>query len=277
MPAARASTLQQRFLPHGPLDLVRQVLLFAAALELYRLTRGIVAHTDEAVSAFNHARELIGLERTLHVFVEPSVQAFTAGQQWLLDGASWMYINAQTTVTVVALLWIYLFRNASFYFVRNMFLFAFCLALVGYAVYPTAPPRFLPEWGFFDAVGDFTGIQQDNVPVNSLFNQYAAMPSMHVGFALMVAIPLSRLVRRRALKIFWSLYPLLVVFVIVSTANHFILDAVLGAATAAIGMLAARALARLRPDVWSFRSPAGGDEPAPLGAAPAIEATPATS
>ena len=260
MSAARASTLQERFLPHGPLDLVRQVLLFTAALALYRLTRGIVDHPDEAVGAFNNARDLIGLERTLNIFVEPSVQAFTAGQEWLLDGASWVYINAQTTVSVAALIWIYLFRNASFYFVRNMFLFAFCLALVGYALYPTAPPRFLPEWGFFDAIS----------------NESAAVPSMHVGFALMIAIPLARLVRWRALKIFWFAYPLLVLFVIVSTANHFILDAVLDARIAAIGMLAAKLMARMRPDVWSFRPPGRGDTPPGLDAHP-IDARPATS
>jgi len=273
MPAARASTLQERFLPHGPLDLVRQVLLFMAAFQIYRLTRGIINEPADAVGAFNNARDLIGLERTLNIFVEPSVQAFAAGHQWLLDGASWMYINAQTTVTVAALIWIYLFRNASFYFVRNMFLFAFCLALVGYALYPTAPPRFMPEWGFFDAVSDFTGIAQGS---DTLSSEYAAAPSMHVGFALMIAIPLGKLVRPRALKIFWYSYPLVVVFVIVSTANHFILDAVLDARIAAIGLLAAKLMARMRPVVWSFRPPGRGDTPPGLDA-PAMDATPATS
>ena len=122
---ARLSTLQARLLPHGPLDVVRQVLLFMAAYQLYRLTRGLVNHPEAATAAFQNARDLIGIERSLNLFVEPSVQAFTSGQQWLLDAASWMYINAQTSVTVGALAWLYLFRNESFYFVRNMFLVAF--------------------------------------------------------------------------------------------------------------------------------------------------------
>jgi hypothetical protein len=249
---ARLSTLQARLLPHGPLDLVRQVLLFMVAYQLYRLTRGLANHPEAAAAAFSNARELIGIERTLNIFVEPSVQAFTAGQQWLLDGASWMYINAQTSVTLGALAWLYLFRNPSFYFVRNMFLVAFGIALIGYAFYPTAPPRFFPEWGFFDAVSDFTGVPQDSVTINNLFNPYAAVPSMHVAFALMIGVPLAKLVKWRALKVFWAMYPLLVVFVIVATANHFIADAVLGAAAAGIGALAARALARARPRVWAF-------------------------
>jgi hypothetical protein len=250
---ARLSTLQARLLPHGPLDVVRQVLLFMAAYQLYRLTRGLVNHPEAATAAFQNARDLIGIERSLNLFVEPSVQAFTSGQQWLLDGASWMYINAQTSVTVGALAWLYLFRNESFYFVRNMFLIAFGIALIGYSTFPTAPPRFFPEYGFFDAVSDFTGVPQDSVTINNLFNPYAAVPSMHVAFALMIGIPIARLVKWRPLKIFWAVYPLLVVFVIVATANHFIADAVLGAGAAGVGALAATALARTRPRVWTFR------------------------
>jgi hypothetical protein len=264
---ARLSTLQARLLPHGPLDVVRQVLLLVGALQLYSLTRGLVNHPETATAAFRNARDLIGIERTLNIFVEPSVQAFTSGQQWLLDWTSWMYINAQTSVTLGALAWLYFCRNESFYFVRNMFLVAFGVALIGYSVFPTAPPRFFPEWGFFDAVSDFTGVPQDSVTINSLFNPYAAVPSMHVAFALMIGVPLARLTRWRAAKIFWATYPLLVVFVIVATANHFIADAVLGAVAAGIGALAARALARTRPRVWAFR-PVSAAMPANATAAP---------
>jgi hypothetical protein len=269
---ARLRTIQARLLPHGPVDVVRQVLLFAAAYYVYRLTRGWVNHPEAATQAFQNARDLIGIERTLNVFIEPSVQAFTAGQQWLLDWSSWMYINAQTTVTVSALAWIYMFRNPSFYFVRNMFLVAFGIALIGYVVYPTAPPRFFPEWGFFDAVADFTNIPQDSVAVDALFNPYAAVPSMHVGFSLMIGWPLARLVRWRALKIFWLVYPVLVTFVIVATANHFLADAVLGALTAGVGALAARGLARTRPAVWTFRGRVPAPVPLPPAAPVAAEA-----
>ena len=263
--SARLSTVQARLLPHGPLDVVRQVVLFTAAYQLYRLVRGLADDPGSAEAAFSNARDLIHAEQALNIFVEPSVQAFISGQEWLLDGSAWMYINAQTSITIGALAWLYLFRNASFYFVRNMFLVAFCVALVGYAVFPTAPPRFFPEWGFFDAVSDFTGVRQDSATINELFNPYAAVPSMHVGFALMISVPLARLVRWRPMKIFWALYPLLVVFVIVVTANHFIADAVLGALAAGLGALAAHGLARLRPDVWRFRPARAGDAPVLTG------------
>ncbi len=245
-----------RLLPHGPVDLARQVLLLVGAFLAYRLTRGAVGEPGAVAQAFQNARELITIERGLNVFVEPSVQAFVAGERWLLHAASWLYINTQTSVTVGALLWLYLFRNRSFYFVRNMFLVAFAIALVGYAVFPTAPPRFLPEWGFSDAVSEFTGVPQDSGAVGALVNPYAAVPSMHVGFAVMIGGALARLVRHRVAKGLWLAYPPLVTVVIVVTANHFLADALLGALTAAAGAAVSWWLGRARPRSWSF-APAG--------------------
>ena len=249
---ARVQSLHARALPHGPLDAFRQIALFFCAYYAYRLVRGQVDDPGGAAVAFQHARELISIERTLHLFVEPSVQTWAVAKPAIVDIASWIYINAQTSVTLGALAFLYLAHNRSFYFVRNMFVVAMAIALLGYIVYPTAPPRFFPEWGFVDSVSNFTGISHDNVSVNALFNPYAAVPSMHVAFALMVGVPLARLSRRRAARGFWTIYPLLITFVIVVTANHFIADAVLGAATAGIAASTAAWLARARPGAWAF-------------------------
>jgi len=239
-----------RATPHGPVDLLRQFLLFGIAYYVYRLTRGAIDGNPSV--AFENARALIDVERTLHVFIEPSVQSWASGWSFVTDAAAWIYINAQSSVTLGALAWLYLFRNESFYFVRNMFGVAFAIALVGYVVYPTAPPRFMPEWGFQDTVSEYTGVPQDSVAVNALFNPYAAVPSMHVAFALMIGWPLARLVRWRPLKVFWFVYPFIVTFVIVVTANHFLADAFLGALTAAAGAYAAAWMARARPEAWGF-------------------------
>lgn len=244
--------LYKRLLPHGVLDVLRQVALFFCAYYAYRIVRGMIDDPQGATTAFDNARDLIGLERGLNLFVEPSVQAWAATSPLVVDTASWVYINAQTTVTVGALVFIYLVHNRSFYWVRNMFMVAMAIALVGYAVYPTAPPRFFPEWGFFDAVSEFTGVPHDNVPINALFNPYAAVPSMHVAFALMIGFPLARLSKYRATRIFWAAYPVFVLFVIVVTGNHFLADAVLGAMTAGVGALAALWLGRARPQAWKF-------------------------
>jgi PAP2 superfamily len=248
---ARARVLQARVLPNGWLDVVRQVSLFFAAYFAYRLVRGLVE--GRATAAFQHAREVISIERTMHLFVEPSVQAWASGSHVVMVSASWLYVNAQTSITLGALLYLYLRHNRSFYFVRNMFMIAMAIALIGYIVFPTAPPRFMPEWGFIDSVSDFTGVRVSHASgsMTTLFNPYAAVPSMHVAFALMIGWPLARLVRRRAVRVAWFLYPFLMTFVIVVTANHFIADALLGALTAGASVYGASWLARARP-VWRF-------------------------
>jgi hypothetical protein len=249
---ARARLLQERVLPQGWLDVVRQVSLFALAYLAYRFVRGLVE--GDANAAFAHARDLISLERTLHVFVEPSIQAWASGSHFVMVISSWLYVNAQTSVTVAALVYLYLRHNRSFYFVRNMFMIAMAIALVGYAAFPTAPPRFMPEWGFVDTVADITHVQVDHASasLNALTNLYAAVPSMHVAFALMIGWTLARLVRWRIVSVLWLLYPFLIAFVIVVTANHFIIDALLGALTAGVSAYAASWLARARPNVWRF-------------------------
>jgi membrane-associated phospholipid phosphatase len=249
----RARVLQARVLPHGWLDALRQISLFAAAYVLYRLVRGLV-ETHYGAVAFAHARDLIAIERGLHVFVEPSIQAWASGSHVVMVLASWLYVNAQTTITFSALLYLYLRHNRNFYFVRNMFMIAMAIALVAYTVFPTAPPRFMPEWGFIDTVSDVTGMHISHASASSmsLFNPYAAVPSMHVAFALMVGWPLARLSRIRVVKALWLLYPFLMAFVIVVTANHFIVDAFLGALTAGVSAFGATRLARIRPNSWRF-------------------------
>jgi len=244
--------LYARVLPSGILDVLRQVVLFFCAYYGYRIVRGFIDGPQGATVAFDNARDLIDIERALNLFIEPSVQAWAATSPLVVDMASWTYINAQTTVTVGALVFIYLAHNRSFYWVRNMFMVAMAIALVGYVVYPTAPPRFFPEWGFFDAVSEFTGVSHDNVAINALFNPYAAVPSMHVAFAMMIGLPLARLSKHRPVRWFWAAYPAYVTFVIIVTGNHFIADAVLGALTAGVGALAALWLGRTRPDAWTF-------------------------
>jgi hypothetical protein len=249
---ARARRVHARLLPQGWMDGLRQVSLFLGAYLAYRLVRGLVE--GRATAAFQHARELVHIERTLHLFVEPSVQAWASGSHFVMDASSWLYVNAQGPVTFAALLFLYVRHNSSFYFVRNMLMIAMAIALVGYVVFPTAPPRFLPEWGFIDTVDHATGINvsDSSASMSALFNPYAAVPSMHVAFALMIGWPLARLARTSAARLLWLAYPLVMTFVIVVTANHFIADALLGALTAAVSAYGARWLARARPSVWRF-------------------------
>jgi len=239
-------------LPKGWTDLLRQILLFCGAYWLYRLVRGEVG--DRVAVAFENARHIAGVERSLGLLFEPSVNRWAEAHGWIADGASWLYVNSHFVVTTFALAYLYLRRNEHFYFVRNMFMVAMGIALAGYFLFPTAPPRFLPELGFRDSVAQLTGVDADTA--NVLVNPYAAVPSMHVAFALMLAVPMARSARHAAVRALWLAYPALVSFVVVATANHWWFDAFLGGATAAVSALAAQALlARARPDAWAW-SPA---------------------
>jgi hypothetical protein len=267
---ARVRFAPERLMPHGLNDVLRQILLFGFTYYVYSLVRG--AANGQAVAAFQHARQLISLERTLHVFIEPSIQAWASGSHLLIAVSTWVYINAQSSITLAALAFLYLFHNQRFYFVRNMFVVAMVVALLGYVLYPTAPPRMLPEWGFFDSVSDLTGVHPDNASVNSFFNQYAAVPSMHVGFAVMIGVTMARVIGSWLARACWLIYPLVITFVTVVTANHYLIDAVFGAITAGLAALAATWLAHTRPEVWRF-SPAAGAEASAAGAPAEASAT----
>ena len=85
----------------------------------------------------------------------------------MIDFANFMYMNSHFVLTTGFLVWLYLRRNDSFYFVRNMFMVAMGLALVGYALFPTAPPRLFPEYGFVDTINDFSSVNHDSALVKS--------------------------------------------------------------------------------------------------------------
>lgn len=249
----RLQSIETRLLPHGRRDLLKQIALFMSAFALYDLVRGL-GRDQHSYKPFGDAMRIIDFERASHVFIEPAVQAWTQRTHWLMDAANWTYLDGHFLVTLVALAFIYCRRNESYYFVRNMFLVAMALALIGYSVFPTAPPRLLPEWGFTDSISQFMGVPHfEDGPVKLFLNDYAAVPSMHVAFAVMLGSSMARLCQPLLVKLAWVLYPLVVTYVVVATANHFLVDVVLGAVTAGLAaLLAHRLLARARPAVWAF-------------------------
>ena len=248
-----------RLLPNGILDAGCQFLFFFLAYQGYQLVRGL---TDSgAINAYVHAHNVMDLEQSVGAFFEPGFQqTLIQHTPWLIDFANFMYLNSHFVITTGFLAWLYLFRNEHFYFVRNMFLVAMGLALVGYALYPTAPPRFFPSLGFTDTIASFTGVAQDSKTASLLLNQYAAVPSMHIAFSLMVAVPAATLARRKVSRIAWCCYPPLVFFVIIATGNHYWFDAAAGALVAGLAAFAALQLARLRPAAWSWSPRTAGQE-----------------
>jgi membrane-associated phospholipid phosphatase len=238
------------WLPHGYGDAGRQLGLFVLAELCYELVRGLA--DGNRVQAIINGQHVINLEKGLGTYFEPGFQKLFLDHRWMVDFANFMYMNSHFVVTTTFLVWLYVFRNQHFYFVRNMFLVAMGLALIGYALLPTAPPRLFE--GFTDTITDYAQVNHDSALVKVFINPYAAIPSMHVAFSTMIGVTGAMVARRRISKILWAAYPLLVFWVVVVTANHFWIDGAAGLLVAILAALAAREiLARARPAVWSFR------------------------
>ncbi len=250
-------------LPQGWGDAGRQICILVGVDIAYELVRGIA--DSQRADAIAHGAQVIDFERSSHTFFEPSLQAFFLPAHWLIDFANQIYLNAQFSIALGFLIWLYLFRNESYYFVRNMFVVSMGLALVGYTLFPTAPPRMFPEHGFVDTIVDFSNVNHDSSLAKIFINPYAAVPSMHCAFAMMIGVTGVMVCRGRLAKAFWAAWPLLIVWVVIVTANHYWVDAALGwmvAATSAV--VAHRLLARARPEAWSWRSGAPQEAMAPI-------------
>jgi hypothetical protein len=237
------------WLPHGPGDVFLQLGLFVLADLCYETVRGIAE--GQRAEAFANGQGVIDVEQATGTFFEADLQGALLNHQWVIDFANFMYMNSHFVLTSGFLVWLYLRRNDSFYFVRNMFMVAMALALVGYTLLPTAPPRFFGEFGFVDTL-DQVSVNHDSAMVQMFVNPYAAIPSMHCAFALMIGVTGATLSKHRISKLFWGLYPLLVLFVVIVTGNHFWLDGAIGWAVAGVAALAAVQIARLRPS-WAWR------------------------
>lgn len=238
------------WLPQGWGDAGRQVGLFALADVCYETVRGMAE--GNANLAFANARAVIDFETSLGLFFEQGLQQAVLNS-WLIDVANFAYMNSHFMVTTVFMVWLYLYRNESFYFVRNMFMIAMGLALIGYALVPTAPPRFFEELGFVDSL-DKVSVNHDSALVQMFVNPYAAIPSMHCAFSLMIGVAGARVSRHLASRALWCAYPLFVFWVVMVTGNHFWVDGAIGWMVASLAALGAMQLARVRPAAWSWRT-----------------------
>jgi membrane-associated phospholipid phosphatase len=240
-----------RKLPQGWGDLGRQIGLLVLVDLAYETVRGL-ADGQRAV-AFAHGQQVIDFEKATHTFFEPGFQAFVVRFSWLIDFANQVYMNSQFAVVITFFFWLYMFRNDSYYFVRNMFMVSMGLALIGYSLYPTAPPRLYPEFGFVDTINDYSSVNHDSALAKLFINPYAAVPSMHCAFALMVGLTAAKLSRRWYTRALFAMWPVLVICVVVVTGNHYWLDAALGAGVAALSAFTALQLARARPHAWAWQ------------------------
>ncbi|HEX2063568.1 MAG TPA: phosphatase PAP2 family protein [Acidimicrobiales bacterium] len=222
----------------------REVLYVLAFYGVYTLIRNEGVATDNQREAFRHAKQVIGLQRSLGIYHEETIQDWFLPWRWFIWSWNVFYGTAHFVVTVVVL--VYLFRRLSrrYPLWRNTLACTTALALIGYALYPLMPPRLLPaSYGFVDTLKVVGGLWSfDSEAVEKVSNQFAAMPSLHFGWALWCVLALLPCIRRRWVRVLVVSYPFLQLFAIVVTANHYVLDAVGGAAVLGAGHAMARPL-----------------------------------
>jgi hypothetical protein len=219
---------------------VREVALWLLLYPLYLLTRE--GATGAPSAALRHAREIVAAEHSLGLGLERGIQQVVAGSPPVRDAFATYYEWAFYPLLACIVIWLGLAHRDVYLLTRRALIVALALAAIVFLLYPTAPPRMLPGLGIHDTVGmhdhdvgSFHGIS---------YNPYAAMPSMHVGWSVIVAAGAFRAVRSASLRGAAVAHPLIMVAATVATGNHYLLDCVAGAAIGLVAVVASGTAAR---------------------------------
>ncbi|WP_345434395.1 phosphatase PAP2 family protein [Actinoallomurus vinaceus] len=235
----------------------REVLLLVAVYLMYDGVRMLVAAGHG--QAFADAHHVLGIEQALRIAHERTVNH--AVSAWPVLGVlmSYAYATLHYLVTPIVLVWLWKRRPWQYARARTTLVVATLLGLVGFSLFPTAPPRMLP--GFVDTLakyqewGWWSGNASAPKGLGGMTNEFAAMPSLHVGWAAWCGWQIARNTVRRWLQVVAVAYPIFMVAVVIGTANHYVVDAVAGLAVIVIGAGIAGRVERLRDRTSSAAIP----------------------
>jgi hypothetical protein len=244
MPTADGSLRQRRFEGIWPNRLLerrrplwwQELLLIGIGYYLYREARNLVP--NQPILAFRHGRSVQHLQDALHLNFELSVNHFVAAHEWLAQIMNYYYATLHFVVTIAVLLWLYLARPFVYRGMRTALFATTLIGLAGFFLYPLAPPRLLPQYGYIDTLAVFhTWGSLADPSIAKHTNQFAAMPSLHIAWAVWCGLAVFFCARWAWLRTLGLLYPVFTLLVIVGTANHFIIDAVGGLVAVAGGFV----------------------------------------
>jgi hypothetical protein len=211
----------------------QEIGIIAIGYWLYSMGRNAIP--EQASIALRHGFRIQDLQNVLHLNFEKSINSWVAAHEWIAQFLDYYYATLHFVVTIGVLVWLFIKRPHVYRGARTVLFTTTLIALAGFALYPTAPPRLLPGAGYIDTVIKFHtwgSLAQPEIAEHS--NQYAAMPSLHIGWALWAGISLFMCARSRWWRAFGLAYPFFTLVVIVATANHYIVDAFGGAAIVAM-------------------------------------------
>ncbi|PJE94432.1 hypothetical protein CUT44_29830 [Streptomyces carminius] len=257
---SRTSPLWDRPEYSGPFsrpNLMLELLLIRVGYWLYSLVRSLAPDGREL--AESHGRQVLAAEEALRLDVEHWLNHAVVKVGWLEESMNLYYTSLHFLVPISLLAVLYVRRPVTYRWARTSLSFATLLGLVGFWLYPLAPPRLMPGLGYIDtAHGPQDFDDPDFGVLTGISNQYAAMPSLHVGWSLWCAVVVVRLTPNRWLRALGVLYPVLTTLVVMGTANHYLLDAVGGAAVVAAGLGIAALWQRHGPAWRAAAEPAAG-------------------
>jgi hypothetical protein len=218
-----------------------EIATLASLYGVYELVRG-QGHATLA-GARAHTDAIVSLERHVHVYGEHALQRGVDALPGLPTLLGLAYILLHFVGTAVVLTWIHRRHRSSFPVVRNTLILSTAVALTVYVLFPVAPPR-LAGLGFGDTVSSGTHVNLSSDMLGSLYNPFAAVPSLHFGYALLVGGAIGVLATRRWVRVLGWTYPALMLLTIVGTGNHFFFDAASGGTVVALSFLVVRRLSR---------------------------------
>ncbi|MGW7579504.1 phosphatase PAP2 family protein [Streptomyces sp. NPDC054765] len=211
-----------------------EILLIAVSYGTYSMIRNAVP--EQKAEALRNADWIWQAEHSLGIAFEHTVNHAVNSVTWLIVSMNYYYATLHFIVTAGVLVWLYRWHPGRYAAARTALFATTGIALIGYYLYPLAPPRLMPDGGFIDTLIDhrtWGSLASGNLA--SMSNQYAAMPSMHIGWSLWCGITIALLAKPLWAKALGLLYPAVTLLVIVSTANHFWLDAMGGVLCLAFG------------------------------------------
>ena len=241
----RSAYIKKALLNRSVLRHVAELLLLSSAYFIYMFVRKVIVSDIEPV-AFANAVRIVSIEDAIGLFLEPGWQAWAVEHSTaIVVILNWVYIITFWPIIFISAIVLYVTdRSRRYIYFRNVWMLSFIFAIMLFAVFPLAPPRFLPQYGFLDTIQHFGPAQYGSREMAAFYNAFAAMPSLHFAWTILFGVLFFK-TGRLPLRVLGVMYPAMTFFAITITGNHYIMDAVGGGVIILLSFLLYAAVLRL--------------------------------
>ncbi len=213
---------------------LHEVVVVVVSFLIYFVIRGAVV--DRAGEAMVRGFNLIELEQRWNLYHELEMQSWILDHYWLIKLMNWVYFWGHMPLVVLVAVWLYIWHRHAYFVTRNAFLASGAIGVAIYWLFPVAPPRLIPFAGFIDTMAAFDRVGYNAQEAEAFVNPFAAVPSLHFGWSLLLGAVVAWVSRRSWAYAFAIAWPTAMFLSVVMTGNHFILDAVAGGIVSFAGL-----------------------------------------